>query len=189
MKRQKLIETAFELFYKHGIHAVGINQILTESGVAKKTLYHYFPGKDQLVSAVVAYRDEKFFNWLESRLATVSPGIIGINALFDALDDWFNNQVEELLPFHGCFFINTCAEFGDPTHVLHQQCMQHKNRIADLIEHQVRHLKVAEQDIQTITESISLLKEGAIVLAHVQGKLESAQMARQSAEKLLQAYL
>ena len=42
-KRSELVQTAFRLFYQQGIHATGINQILSESGIAKKTLYQHFP--------------------------------------------------------------------------------------------------------------------------------------------------
>jgi len=52
-KRNLLITRAFELFYTKGIHAVGINEILQYSGVAKKTLYHHFTSKDELVIATL----------------------------------------------------------------------------------------------------------------------------------------
>ncbi|MDX1266508.1 MAG: TetR/AcrR family transcriptional regulator, partial [Oceanisphaera sp.] len=106
-KRQQLITTAFDLFYRQGIHAVGINQILQASGIAKKTLYHHFSGKEALVAAVVAYRDSTYLAWLNARLAREEPTVTGlIDALFAALDDWINDREEQLTRFHGCFFIN-----------------------------------------------------------------------------------
>lgn len=188
-KRQQLIQTAFELFYQHGIHAVGINQILQTAGVAKKTLYNHFASKDELIQAVVDYRDENFYNWLASRVEQVKPGYDGLNELFDAVDDWINNRGSLLTDFHGCFFINTCAEFNDPHHPLHQQCQQHKNRVNGLIERQIRALGISESAIDYVTESISLLKEGAIVMAHVQGDLNSAEKAKAMAWIVLAAYL
>ncbi len=188
-KRQQLIHTAFELFYRNGIHAVGINQILQTSGIAKRTLYNHFASKDELIEAVLDYRDENFYKWLASRVNTVKPGYDGLNELFDALDDWINNRVDLLTDFHGCFFINTCAEFNDPQHPLHQKCQQHKQRINDLIEKQVIALGINHPTAHTITESISLLKEGAITVAHVQGDLSAAQKAKGMAWIVLAAYL
>lgn len=188
-KRQQLIHTAFELFYQQGIHAVGINQILQTAGVAKKTLYHHFASKDELIYAVVEYRDENFYRWLATRLDEVKPGYDGLNELFDALDDWINNRVTLLTDFHGCFFINACAEFNDPNHPVHQLCQQHKKRINDMIEKQIRALGIIEPAILPVTESLSLLKEGAIVMAHVQGNLAAAQKAKDMAWILLAAYL
>ncbi|MEH6648853.1 MAG: TetR/AcrR family transcriptional regulator [Motiliproteus sp.] len=184
-KRIHLITTAFNLFYQKGVHAVGINEILAESGVAKKTLYHHFDSKDELVSAVLAYRDRCFCHWLEEKLDTTAPGMAKIDALFDALDDWFNDRVATLLPFHGCFFINVSAEFGDPAHPLHQQCSQHKKSIAALIETQVQTLNIESNLIAAVTDALCLLKEGAITLAHVQGDRSAALKAKQTAHLLI----
>jgi AcrR family transcriptional regulator len=52
--RQRILDTAFRLFYAHGIRAVGVDRIIAESGAAKATFYKYFPAKDDLV---VAYLD------------------------------------------------------------------------------------------------------------------------------------
>lgn len=188
-KRQQLIHTAFSLFYRKGIHAVGINQITQTAGVSKKTLYNHFSSKDELIQAVVIYRDESFYNWIQARLEQVKPGYDGLNELFDALDDWINNRVDSLTDFHGCFFINTCAEFNDPGHPAHQLCQQHKKRINGVIEKQIRALGITEPAILPITESISLLKEGAIVMAQVQAKLTAAQKAKDMAWIILAACL
>jgi AcrR family transcriptional regulator len=188
-KRQQLIHSAFELFYRNGIHAVGINQILQTAGVAKKTLYHHFASKEELVAAVVKYRDENFYNWLASRLELVNPGYDGLNELFDAVDDWINNRVDLLSDFHGCFFINTCAEFNDPQQSIYQQCQHHKKKINSLIERQIRALGILEPATHHVTDAISLLKEGAIVMAHVQGDLTAANKAKDMAWIVLAAYL
>lgn len=188
-KRLLLISTAFDLFYHKGVHAVGINEILSCSKVAKKTLYNHFASKDELVSAVVAYRDECFCNWLTLRLEGVSPGIARIETVFDALDDWFNDRVEVLLPFQGCFFINVSGEFGDPSHPVHQQCARHKQRIATLIEDQILTLGVEPHAVPFLTDALCLLKEGAIVLAHVQGDRGAALKAKTTARLLIASYL
>ncbi len=188
-KRQQLIETAFKLFYQKGVHAVGINEILAETGIAKKTLYHHFSSKSELISAVVAYRDQCFCNWLEGELNKAKPGMARIEALFDALDDWFNDKAEALLPFRGCFFINVSGEYSDLQDPVHQQCLQHKNNIAALIKEQVSTLGIATDQIQPLTDSLCLLKEGAIVLAHVQGDRRAARKAKQASKMMVEIYM
>lgn len=187
-KRLQLIETAFKLFYLKGVHAVGINEILTESGIAKKTLYHHFSGKEELVSAVLEFRDQRFHNWLENRLSEAKPGVDKVHTLFDALDDWFNDRVIDLLPFHGCFFINVSAEFGEPDNPLHQLCRSHKESIRQLIMAQVKTLNINSSMVESLTDALCLLKEGAITLAHVQGDRHAAVKAKATAELLLQGY-
>lgn len=174
-KRQQLIVTAFELFYRHGIHAVGINQILQCSGVAKKTLYHHFPGKEALVEAVVAYRDRNYLEWLDARLARAEGGVPAvIEALFDALDDWFNDRVELLTEFHGCFFINTCGEYGDPEHEVHRRCARHKAAVIARIAGHLARCGQEQEKARALADTLGLLKEGAIVQAHVTGDKQAA---------------
>ncbi|WP_243633772.1 TetR/AcrR family transcriptional regulator [Motiliproteus coralliicola] len=185
-KRMLLIETAFALFYCKGVHAVGINEVLAESGVAKKTLYHHFDSKDALIAAVVDYRDQRFLSWLESRFEAVQPGIAKIDALFDALDDWFNDRVTDLMPFHGCFFINVSGEFGEPDHPIHQQCARHKQRVAALIESQLLLQMSSPEECREICQTLCLLKEGAITQAHVQGDRDAALKAKKAALRLME---
>src|SRR5258707_6776443 len=56
--RQRILDTASEIFYREGVRAVGIDAIIARSGVAKMSLYRNFPSKDTLVAA-----------WLEDRNA------------------------------------------------------------------------------------------------------------------------
>ena len=186
-KRLHLITTAFTLFYKKGVHAVGINEILAESGVAKKTLYHHFSSKDDLVLAVLEYRDECFRHWLQSRLEAAPLGIEKIDALFDALDDWFNDRVDALLPFHGCFFINVSGEYSDLAHPLHQQCARHKQLVVEIISKQVAGFVADPGTVVQISNALSLLKEGAITVAYVQGDRTAALKAKETAKMLLAA--
>ena len=68
-KRQQLLETALKLFYANGVQAVGINEVLKVSGIAKKTLYHHFSSKESLILAALEYRDHKFTDWFEGLIA------------------------------------------------------------------------------------------------------------------------
>ncbi len=58
--RERILETASEMFYRNGIRAVGIDAIIARCGVAKMSLYRNFPSKDALVAAWLEDRD-KFF--------------------------------------------------------------------------------------------------------------------------------
>ncbi|WP_216362532.1 TetR/AcrR family transcriptional regulator [Bowmanella denitrificans] len=184
-KRQQLISTAFTLFYQQGIHAVGINLILDTSGIAKKTLYHHFATKEDLLLAVLEYRDSVFRDWLASRLRQAGSGRIASLALFDALDDWFNDRVAVLQPFAGCFFINCCAEFGDVTHPVHRHCARHKADIQALLSELLQQDGMSYQQASAVAARLCLLKEGAIVQAYVCGELEAAKLAKSLAMEIV----
>ena len=181
-KPDLLIHTAFKLFYEHGIHAVGVNAILVETGVAKKTLYRHFGSKDALVEAVLIYRDQVFMDWLTSRMMAAGEGKSAILALFDALDDWFHDRVDVLLPFKGCFFVKANGEFSN--HTVNDLCQKHKQNITSFIQANLVGCSSALVP-SDLAQSVSVLKEGAISQAYVAGDLEAAKRAKAMAVALL----
>src|SRR4051812_49195342 len=56
---EKLREVASALFYKHGIRAIGVDEIVNQTGVTKPTLYRSYASKDDLVSACLLQRIEE----------------------------------------------------------------------------------------------------------------------------------
>ena len=75
---QKIIETATEMFLTHGFKSVTMDEIASKMGISKKTIYHHFENKNDLVEATTLHLFE-----------TISDGIDKI-MLLD------NNPIEEL---------------------------------------------------------------------------------------------
>ena len=108
--RERLVDTAYQLFQRNGIQAVGINRILEEAGVAKATLYKHFPSKEDLVVAALERHEEVWTQgWLEREVERRggSPGE-RLLAVFDAFDRWFHRE-----DFEGCLFLGTLLESHD----------------------------------------------------------------------------
>lgn len=160
-KRQLLIDTALELFYHQGIHSVGINEVLKVSGVAKRTLYSHFESKDALIHAALEQRHANFMRWLESSLINIESNQQLIDKLFDGLNFWFNNEAKVLGEFRGCFFINTSAEFSDFDGEIAKYCAFHKGEVKRFIQS-----KLIDDNPQLL-DTICIVKEGAIVTAHM----------------------
>ena len=95
-KKLLITQTALRLFINKGIHAVGINEIIKTADVAKKTLYHHFATKEQLIIATLDYRDMLFITWMQAHMESKETAHQSITALFHALDDWFNVRAEQL---------------------------------------------------------------------------------------------
>ncbi|MEZ6047609.1 MAG: TetR/AcrR family transcriptional regulator [Planctomycetaceae bacterium] len=103
--RTRIIETAERLFYAEGVRAVGIDRIIAEANVAKMTLYNHFASKDELILAVLKYREEEFDAFLDKTMTTYqSKGETRLEALFSALREWFESE-----NFRGCSFINAAG--------------------------------------------------------------------------------
>ena len=69
----RILDTAFRLFYAHGIRAVGVDRIIAESGVAKATFYKHFPAKDDLVVAYLDKVDETWTGQLQAAAEAAGP--------------------------------------------------------------------------------------------------------------------
>jgi AcrR family transcriptional regulator len=160
-KHQQLIDTALQLFYEKGINCVGINEILSVSGIAKKTLYNHFTSKEALVLATLKQRNDKFIAWLDSILKETNTDSEVVNELFNGLSSWFSNSAIELGNFRGCFFINTSAEFSEPNSHISQYCTDHKKQVRQLIS------QYLSRSNPELLDAICILKEGAITMAYV----------------------
>lgn len=173
-KKRLLIETAVGLFYDKGIHAVGINEIINSSGIAKRTLYHHFDSKEALIMECLTYRDEKFISWFVSKIEEVSPGKEAIFNIFNGLDQWFNDQAAPLQHFRGCFFINSTAEYSDAESGIFKICQQHKQKIRHLIRSQVILFIDDASEVEILTDSLCILKDGCICSALIMQDLQAA---------------
>ncbi|ALU41970.1 TetR/AcrR family transcriptional regulator [Pseudoalteromonas rubra] len=167
-KRVLLLNSALKLFYEKGTGAVGINEIIAYSGVAKKTLYHHFSSKDDLILAALTLHDQKYLQWLEVKLADVQTNEELVKHLFHALNDWFNDRVTELGGFRGCFFINTASESVTLDRQIQDRCARHKVAVRQLITNSL------PQPNDRLVDALCLLKEGATVAAFVQGDRQAA---------------
>jgi len=177
-KRTQLIDTALQLFYLQGIHAIGINEILATSGIAKKTLYNHFASKEALIQACVIERDKRFMAWFEEQCSNAHSVSEFIEKLFDGLDDWINNRVSQIGNFDGCFFVNTAAEYGDSESEIYQLCMQHKLNIERFIEQQLALMLNDSNTLKSLADLLLLLKEGVINCAYVMNDKKAAVKAK-----------
>ena len=106
--RRRLLDTATRLFYEGGIHAVGIDRIIAEAGVAKATFYNHFPSKDDLV---VAYIEE------QDRLGRAAVAALPKQPPRKAIAAIMGRISEAVTAggWRGCPFLNAAAEYPDPT--------------------------------------------------------------------------
>ena len=67
--RERILETALDLFYARGYDAVGVQEIAEKSGVTKPTLYYYFKSKYGLLEQLLKSRGEPFLEQLHAACA------------------------------------------------------------------------------------------------------------------------
>ncbi len=132
--RRRVLDTATALFYAEGVHAVGIDRIIAEAGVAKATFYHHFPAKDDLVHAYLVEQyalQRRLIDDLCTASADSSPRDLLLR-LFTAMAEYGAQQ-----GFRGCPFINAAAEFPDAAHPVRDAVAAHRRwfrtRTTDLL--------------------------------------------------------
>ncbi len=170
--RQRIVETAERLFYAEGVRAVGIDRIIAEAEVAKMSLYNHFPSKDDLILAVLQYREAKFDGlfekWMERH---TRAGMDRLEAFFAALKDWFESP-----GFRGCMFINSRVELADAKHPGSKFSARHKERFHEMLREIISDTTGAKAD--SMAPAIALLVEGAIVTAVMEQSSKPADVAR-----------
>ena len=127
--RQRILETADRLFYQEGLRAVGIDRIIAEAEVAKMSLYKHFPSKDDLILAVLKYREESVLEFFRSAMERHGKKAKNpLRAFFAALKEWF-----ETPGFRGCAFQNAAVELADPAHPGTEFVRGHKQRFGEFL--------------------------------------------------------
>ncbi|WIM98211.1 TetR/AcrR family transcriptional regulator [Actinoplanes oblitus] len=176
--RDRLLDTAERLFYADGIRSVGIERILAESGVGRASLYRHFPGKDDLVVAVLQRRDEAWREWLRSSVERLAPLPADRPlAVFDALAERFARA-----DFRGCAFINTIVETADPASPAHAVADAHKRAVIGYVDGL---LTEAGRHRPGLAAQLVMLMDGAIVTAVREHTPDAARLARATAAALL----
>jgi AcrR family transcriptional regulator len=178
--RQRILETADRLFYQNGVRAVGIDRIIAEAGVAKMSLYKHFPSKDDLIVAVLQYREGQVLEFFRASMERHGRRTRDkLRAFFAALKEWFESP-----GFRGCAFQNAAVELADPAHAGTQFVRDHKRRFTEILRGFVE--ESVGKSATRLVPMIALLVEGAIVTAVISGTPDAAEVARDAALKLVE---
>jgi AcrR family transcriptional regulator len=153
--RDRILDTAFRLFYARGPRGVGVDTVIAESGVAKATLYKHFPRKDDLV---LAYLDKVDQAWLGALQAAANAAgddprarLVG---MFDALASACRRE-----GYHGCAFINTAAE-SDTGSDVHARTVEHKRLVRAWVLDLAQ--RAGATDPRLLARQLTLLLDGGL---------------------------
>jgi AcrR family transcriptional regulator len=179
--RERILDTAYELFSRHGTRAVGVDRIIAECGIAKMTLYRNFPSKDELILAFLDRRAERWTHaWLESESARAGGADPAqrLLAVFDTFDGWFREE-----DYEGCSFINVMLEIPERASPVHQSSVRHLEAIRAFLRGLAAEAGI--EDTDAFARQWHILMKGSIVAA-AEGDHEAAQRAKQIGRLLLE---
>jgi AcrR family transcriptional regulator len=174
--RRRLLDTATRLFYEGGIHAIGIDRIIAEAGVAKATFYYHFPSKDDLV---VAYLEEI------DRLGRAAVAALPKQPPRKMISAIMGRISEAVVAggWRGCPFLNAAAEYPDPTGAVRQAIDARRSWYYDSL----RDLLAADGDpAPSITASLLVaVSDGLLESAYLDDPQSVPALVREAVTRLL----
>jgi AcrR family transcriptional regulator len=161
--RERILVAAADLFYRHGIRAVGVDAIAEAAGTNKMTLYRHFSSKDELVAEYLRQSaKEADACWAELEAAHPGDALAQLRAWLRAMADHVANADER-----GCPLVNAAVELpekGHPARPVIEECkIALRGRLVELC----RAAGLSEPEL--LAEDINLLLEGARVTAQSVG--------------------
>ncbi|GAA4415331.1 TetR/AcrR family transcriptional regulator [Georgenia halophila] len=155
--RDRLLRAAEELFYAHGIAAVGVDAVVERAGVATASLYKNFAGKDGLVAEYLRTRDERWRQHWESCITSHDDPLERALAVFTALDTWEADAGRH----NGCAHLAALQQLaGD--HAGSAVAREHKahlrHRLGELVA------AVGVRDADSAATDLLLIYEGTLAL-------------------------
>jgi AcrR family transcriptional regulator len=177
--RERILDASYDLFSRQGVQAVGIDAIITRSGVARQTLYRHFDSKQDLVLAFLDRREERWTKeWLQSEVKRrATDPRERLLAIFDVFDGWFRSD-----DFEGCSFINVMLEMADPADPVHRAGTAYLAGIRNFLEGLAREAGIADAD--TFARKWHILMKGSIIAAG-EGDRDAAQRAQEMGQAVL----
>jgi AcrR family transcriptional regulator len=177
--RERILQSAFRLFYARGLRAVGVDTIIAESGVAKATFYKHFPAKDALIVAYLDRVDGVWTGQLRAAAEAAGPAPVDqLVGLFDALGTACRRD-----GYRGCAFINAAAESAPGTGP-HERTVAHKQQVLEWLRDLAR--SAGAERPERLARSLALLLDGALSSGALDADPEAAEAARATAALLVE---
>jgi len=181
-KRKQIIEAAFQLFKDNGFYATGVDLIMRTANVSKRTLYKYFPSKNELIVAVLEHYRSTYKEHLHALLDHEDmDSREKILTIFDDAMIWFDDT-----NFHGCLAVNAMGEFSGKNQAIENSCICFKHWEIDVLGNLTKDLDRRNPD--ELAHKLFVLLEGMSAIAQVTKGSYPVDMTKM-ADEIIQAHL
>lgn len=179
--KERIIETASDLFYNQGYNQTGINQIIDEANVAKASLYSHFKSKEDIAVAYLVARHVMWVDKLNKFTSQDEHANNKIIGCFDYLMEWLTE-----VDFRGCGWQNIITDLPSGQDKIKSQALYHKNQLRTWIKTELNTItQLSEEENDSLGDQIIILIEGAIITAQIQKDDWPIRSAKTACTKLL----
>jgi AcrR family transcriptional regulator len=179
--RERIVSVASNLFYNRGVRAVGVDLVVEKAGIAKTSLYRYFPTKDDLIVAFLEREDEEFWSVWD---AAAERHADDPESELEAHMRWIGERLSRA-NYRGCPQINVAAEFAEHDHPARQVARTHMKTLRERLEKLARRLGVPRP--KELGAQLALLVNGAFASSELLAPKEAADVLLASARALCAA--
>ena len=177
---ERIRASARELFYREGIRAVGVDEIVTRAGVTKPSLYRAFPSKDDLAAAYLSDYDREFWPRFEKPGGKNQPDARA--QVLAYIRELANRAVKD--GYRGCGLSNAAVEYPGHTHPARLVAETHKKALRQRLRELAA--EMGARDPRMLGDALMLLIEGVYVTGQ-QSASGPAQSALAAATALIDA--
>jgi AcrR family transcriptional regulator len=182
--RERLLQTAHDLFYRDGFHTVGLDRIIGEVGVTKTTFYNHFQSKDDLMLEVLQMHDRWWRQTFREKLQEYGGDTPRgqILAAFDVVDETVRGA-----DYNGCIFINVAVQFPMLHDPAHRAAAEHKAAMASIFRELAGY--AGANDPAKFAEDYSLVLEGTYITQQITGEMRAVDIGRRIGAILVEEHL
>jgi AcrR family transcriptional regulator len=160
--RERLLRTASDIFYRDGIHSVGVDRVISEAGVTRATFYRHFPSKEDLVQAYLALEDDALRGMFAAGKSGATDSANMLELIIGAIaDDITHNHTR------GCPFINASAEYPDAASPVRLTVRAHRDWFQGELQSALA--AAGRSDAAEKARALNLLRDAALVGGYLDG--------------------
>jgi AcrR family transcriptional regulator len=183
--KQRILDTASNLFYYQGFNNTGINQIIAEADVAIGSLYKHYRSKNDLLYSYLQAEEEKFFTNLNEYLGKARDPKEKLLKLVD-----FRIRLQEEAQCSGCHFIKINAELGRKDECVNEMVLNHKAKQKAHLHEILDEISTSgSQPLETslLANILFLMIEGAVVSATMTGDTNDLKSVKAYIQQMFQS--
>ena len=179
--KERVLSSASELFYNHGIRAVGVDEVAKHASTTKAGIYRNFESKDHLVAEWLQQQNDQHRDWW------LSIYIKYPNDPLTQLKEIIRGVGQALLhSTRGCPLTNSSVELTDDDHIARSVVLEHKAWIRNELKSLCKQAKLPSP--AALSEMLFLLMEGAKISTNSFESKCPAKNLASSANALIEAY-
>ena len=180
---ERIRESARDLFYRQGIRAVGVDEIVTRAGVTKPSLYRSFTSKDALVADYLRMMGEEGLARFDATMAAKSSDARG------CFHDWLVDLLAKANrpDYRGCGTTNAAVEYPDKRHPARKVSADIKTRFRARLRDAAAAMGAREPD--ELGDALMLLLEGVYASGQLFGEGGPSRVVIEAADAVIDRYL